>query len=307
VSLSSKDTRTASAARPLLGSAYALLSAVAISLTLVLVRITYETGADALAVNTSRTIAFVAFLYAYLRVSGGPTTMPTKPRVTTWILGALMCVELYGLFAAVQFISVSLAALIFYTYPMLILLITRMTAGERITPPRIAAMATALAGLALVLQAQGETPDWRGLAWAVAATIAFAGVVILSERTLRGRDSRVVTLHMILAAAAILVGASAIFWPLHWPREPGGWLAMAAATVTFAIATMSLFAAVKAIGPLRTAVIDNTAPVWAIGFAMLLLDESLTPLQWLGAALVIGAVAVMQFTLRRRSHATGTD
>ena len=303
VTRSTRETQTETGARPWLGGAFALLSAVTISLTLVLVRITYDAGAGALAVNTTRSVAFVAFLYAFLRLSGRPAGLPAGPRLTTWMLGVLMCVELYGLFAAVQFISVSLAVLIFYTYPMLILLITRVTAGEPITPLRIAALATAFAGLALVLQAPGEAPDWRGLAWASAATIAFAGVVILSERTLRGRDSRVVTFHMILAAAAILVGASALFWPLSWPLELGGWLALAAASVTFAIATMSLFAAVQAIGPLRTAIIDNTAPVWAIGFAMLLLGESLASVQWLGAALVIGAVSALQLTLWRRRGA----
>ncbi len=304
---SPKDTGPESGSNPWLGAAFALLSAMTISLTLVLVRMTYDTGAGALAVNTARAVAFAAFLYAFLRLRGLSAGLPKGPRLTTWLLGALMCVELYGLFAAVQYIAVSLAALIFYTYPMLTLLITRFTSGERITPLRIAALVTAFAGLALVLQAQVESPDWRGLAWASAATIAFAGVVILSERTLQGRDSRVVTFHMILAAAAILVGASALFWPLDWPAALGGWLALLAASVTFAIATMSLFAAIQAIGPLRTAVIDNTAPVWAIGFAMLLLGESLAPLQWLGAALVIGAVSAMQLTLWRRRDARKAD
>ncbi len=307
VTQSAKDTGPESGVRPWLGGAFALLSAVTISLTLVLVRMTYDAGADALAVNTTRSIAFAAFLYAFLRLRGRPAGLPKGPRLTSWLLGTLMCVELYGLFAAVQYIAVSLAALIFYTYPMLILLITRFTAGEPIRPLRVAAMATAFAGLALVLQAPGEAPDWRGLAWASAATIAFAGVVILSERTLKGRDSRVVTFHMIAVAAAILVGVSAFMWPLDWPAALGGWLALLAASVTFAIATMCLFAAIQAIGPLRTAVIDNTAPVWAIGFAMLLLGESLAPLQWLGAALVIGAVSAMQLTLGRRRDAGKTD
>ena len=302
-----KDTGPESGLNPWLGGAFALLSAVSISLTLVLVRMTYDTGAGALAVNTTRAVAFAAFLYAFLRLRGLPAGLPKGPRLTSWLLGALMCVELYGLFAAVQYIAVSLAALIFYIYPMLILLITRFTSSERITPLRVAALVTAFAGLALVLQAQVESPDWRGLAWASAATIAFAGVVILSERTLQGRDSRVVTFHMIAAAAAILVGVSAFLWPLDWPAALGGWLALLAARVTFAIATMSLFAAIQAIGPLRTAVIDNTAPVWAIGFAMLLLGESLAPLQWLGAILVIGAVSAMQLTLWRRRNASKTD
>ena len=47
------------------------------------------------------------------------------------------------------------------------------------------------------------------------------------------------------------------------------------------------------VGPLQTAVIDNTSPVWAILFGMLLLGQLLSPKQIIGAIIVIvGALSV---------------
>ena len=52
------------------------------------------------------------------------------------------------------------------------------------------------------------------------------------------------------------------------------------------------------IGPFRTAIIDNSAPIWAIVLAALLLGQHLNATQHLGGALVIGAVVFVQFSLR---------
>ncbi|MBT5413910.1 MAG: DMT family transporter, partial [Rhodospirillaceae bacterium] len=81
--------------------------------------------------------------------------------------------------------------------------------------------------------------------------------------------------------------------------------ALAASSALFGIATMSLFAAIPMIGALRAAVIDNSSPVWAILFAVLLLGETLSPIQGLGAALVVVAIIAMQFTGRARKAIGG--
>ena len=64
------------------------------------------------------------------------------------------------------------------------------------------------------------------------------------------------------------------------------------------IASTLLYAAIKMIGPFRTAIIDNSAPVWAIVLAALLLGQRLNAVQLFGGALVIGAVLLVQLSLR---------
>ena len=102
-----------------------------------------------------------------------------------------------------------------------------------------------------------------------------------------------------------MVGAASLtLVDLEWPRSGPGWATLTTSTGFYVLATILLFTAVKMIGPLRTAIIDNSAPVWAILLAALLLHERLSGVQLFGGALVIGAVLLVQLSLRVPVRAT---
>ena len=75
-------------------------------------------------------------------------------------------------------------------------------------------------------------------------------------------------------------------------------MAFAGSTVFYVMATFTLFMAVSMIGPLRTAIVDNTAPVWAVVFGFLLLDQALNARQVFGVIIVIAAVISLQLVSR---------
>ena len=103
----------------------------------------------------------------------------------------------------------------------------------------------------------------------------------------------------LTSTAVVIVGVvSLALVPLEWPRTDHGWTLLAVSTGLYVLATTLLFTAVKMIGPMRTAIIDNSAPVWAIALGALLLGERLSGLQLFGGALVIGAVLLVQLSLR---------
>ena len=83
-----------------------------------------------------------------------------------------------------------------------------------------------------------------------------------------------------------------------WPRTGQGWTLLAATTGLSVVATILLFTAVNMIGALRTAVIDNGSSVWGIALAAVLLGQRMSAAQLFGGALVIGAVLLVQISLR---------
>ena len=97
-----------------------------------------------------------------------------------------------------------------------------------------------------------------------------ATMLITSEYTMAGTDRRVVMVYMlcVCCVAVTLISLTVVepVWPAGWL----GWSAFVGSTICFVAATFLLFTAVDMIGPLRTAVIDNSSPVWAILFAGLL-------------------------------------
>ena len=76
-------------------------------------------------------------------------------------LGLLMCLELYALLGAIQFIPVALAILTLYLYPLFIACVEHLLGRTRIGLVRGAAMLVTFLGLFLVFNAPLESPDWR--------------------------------------------------------------------------------------------------------------------------------------------------
>ena len=281
-----------------LGGAVALTSALCFAFNLSLVPIAYAAGTNPDTVNLVRFLGFLGALFAWLAISGGPLSLPPKPRRTSLLLGLLVFGEVYGLLAAVAFIPVGITVLIFYTYPLGVAALGVSLGRERVSWPRLLAMLTAFAGLALVLEARAEAPDWRGVAFAGAGAALMAALAVGSEATLARHDGRTVMLHMIVTATAITAGVTLAGASLAWPTGGAGWLALAGTASFFVIATFCLFTAIGLMGPLRTAVIDTSAPVWALLFAWAILGEGLSAAQAAGAAVVILAIAVVQATGR---------
>ena len=280
------------------GNAVAFASAITFATSITLVALIYDAGANVHAVNLARALAFagvVALILALRRVS---PALPPRATMQCTLVGLLFCGELYGLVASIQYIPVGLAVLIMYTYPLLVAIAGWLSGTESFTLDRLLAILAAFSGLILALHAPGDQIDWRGVAWAAFTAGSFAAVLVVSGRTMRGIDRWVMMLYLTGTTAVVVGAASLTLVDLEWPRSGEGWMALTASTGFYVLATILLFTAVKMIGALRTAIIDNSAPVWAILLATLLLGERLSPVQLFGGGLVIGAVLLVQLSLR---------
>lgn len=286
-----------------LGSVLALTSSVTFSLNLALARLSYDSGANALAVNLVRTIFLSLCLFVFLKATGRPAALPRRERTRCLLLGLVWAVQMVGLLVAIAFIPVGLAVLTYYTYPLMIAVIAAALGHERPGAFSLALMVLAFAGLIVALQVPDGALDWRGVALALVSALSMASVMMLSERFIHGRDSRVVTLHIMLGVLGVLILMVLAGEEPSWPADLTGWLTVAGAAVFLALAITTLFMAIGLIGPLRTSMIDNGSPVWAILFAAILLGEMLSPLQLTGAAMVIAGIIGNQILHHRQARA----
>ena len=305
-----KPTSTSSGA----GDAVAFASAIVFATGITLVAAIYEDGANVHAVNLSRVLTFAAVMSLILAIRRISPVLPPRQAFQCVLVGLLFCGELYGLLSSVSYIPVGLAMIIMYTYPLMIAIAGWLSGTESFTVDRLLAILAAFAGLALALHTPDAEIDWRGVAWAVFTAVTFSAVLIVSGRTMRNVDRRILMLYLTSTAAAIVGVVSLTAVSLEWPRTQQGWTLLGASTGLYVVASTLLYAAIKMIGPFRTAIIDNSAPVWAIVLAALLLGQRMSGMQIFGGALVIGAVLLVQVSLRvpvraavpRRTPATRT-
>ena len=281
------------------GSLMALVSAATFALNLVLADLAYDHGANIHALNLSRALLFLGFLLTWLILRGPGIALPARARRMSMLVGALLCLEMYALLGAIRTIPVALAVLVFYAYPLLIALVRRVAGQEAFTPAVWVLLAAGFGGLSLVLLESRVPIHPTGLAWSILAAITMTAMLITSEANLRQFDNRVV-LAWSLATVTLIVGLlSLAVFELRWPTDLPGWWLLAASSGFYVLATFFLFRAVALVGPLRTAIIDTTSPVWAIAFGYWLLSQPLTLRQLAGAAVVVAAVILLQVVRAR--------
>ncbi|MBT5413224.1 MAG: DMT family transporter [Rhodospirillaceae bacterium] len=282
-----------------LGIVLVLIGAAAYGILVVAAKLNYEHGSDPVTVLFVRAIGFFVLLLIFRRATGRPIALPPTVRYLCLGLGVFLAFQTWCNYAAITFIPVSLAILLLYTYPIFVALATRLIERERLGPIKAGAVLAAFAGLALSLQVHPGVLDPRGLGLGLMAGLGLAITVMVSSRILRRADSARMTLHFTASTSACYLAVLVLTDGWAWPVDQVGWLLLLSMPLVYIVAMLCFFSAVTIIGPLKAATFNNLEPVTTILLAAILLGEALGPWQYVGAALVIGALFAMQIADRR--------
>lgn len=204
-------------------------------------------------------------------------------------------------------ITASLSVLLWAGEPILILALALALLGERPGAFMLSASAVAIAGLLLVVFDPAATGSLIGVTLTVAGVVACAVYTVVARRWLpETTDS---TLGVVVRqqgyalglAVVVLVVVGAAGGPTlpAAPTTLGIASAIGSGLLYYGLAYWFYLTALRSIRASVAAASFYLVPVFGIGLASLA-GERLEPLQWLGAALVVGAVA----TLSLRSTAS---
>lgn len=294
-----------SAPRRWLGVVLALGGAFGFSSGVMCAKLVYENGASPMTLIMSRAAGFALLLFMVLKALGRSAWLPPTERWKSVLLGLVFAVQSYCFFSSINLIPVPLAALTEYTYPIQTVLVMWLLRRERVGPARLACFFAAFAGLALALDAgagvAGASLDMRGVALAVSASMLITVMVLFGSAIMGTVDSRRVTLHTTATVAVAYLLLFALT-PLHtqWPVTPLGWVLLAASSVLYLGGMLGFFTGISLLGPTRAAMLGNAEPVLTVTLAGPVLGQVLNTRQWLGAALVVGAIFCMQLLELRR-------
>ncbi len=282
-----------------MGGGFALLSALCYSTLPSLAKIVYGAGLDVLDALSLRFLLAAGALWALALLRRELPRLPARPYLT---LLALLGAGIYGplaicFFLSVQRLPASLAAMIFYVYPLLVTVLSVIVLHERFTGPRGLALVLGLAGCYLLLDVQTASGDLIGVWWAVAAATLYALHYTLSQKLLEHIESPVTALYVVTFAAALLVVLRPPWEALaHLTAPLPGLVAVLGLGLIATAASMGFFfLAVERIGGWRTALIGVIEPLGAVVLAVWFLGETLSAGQLLGGALIVSAALVAQW------------
>jgi len=283
------------------GIAILLVIAVAFSLNHVAARVAFDHGASVVTgvvFRSGGTALAVATLLLALRAPFA-VTAPTAGRAL--VIGIVVAVQSYCIYAAVARLPVALALLTFNSYPMVFALMAWAGGQGRPSLRAFLAMLTALLGLALALdiaRTGGElAARWSeigaGVAYATGASLSFALVLFLNARWLHGVDGRLRSLlAMTSCCAAALAGALAT-GTLVLPADGTGWLGLALLTLFYGSAITALFVVQPRMRAASDIGVLNFEPVALLFLGWAILGQELAPPQIAGALVVIGAIVAL--------------
>ena len=196
------------------------------------------------------------------------------------------------LFIAERTVPTGVASLIIAAVPLLVILM-RLAGGER--PPRLALVGVGVGflGVAFLFRPEGGA-TWWGIAVTGVSALAWAAGSYLSGRLPLPEDALVATTFEMLAGGLILL-------PVGLAQQPdlGSISGKSLAAFLYLVVAGSLIGYTAYVWLLHHVALGTVAtyayvnPVVAIALGALFLDESLTTRVLVGAAIVLGSVAIV--------------
>ena len=275
------------------GILFVALSGVGFASATVMVKLAFREGASLGTLVLLRLGVGMLVLGGFALLRGIRVRVPAGRWPAIWLMGALSSAVGLLLFGAAERIPASTTTLILYAYPALVAGLSVALRRDRLNALKAAALVVGLTGVLLVLRAPVERLDLLGTGLALGASVALALYVLASQRGAAGMDPAA-------AGTLILATATALYLPVAVAMEgvdllsvPEGWEWGVLVGVATGGGIALFLAGLARLGPIRASIGQTVEPVAAVVLGAIVLAETLTGVQLVGAALVVAAVGIL--------------
>ena len=193
--------------------------------------------------------------------------------------------------------TASTIALVFGTLPIFAGIYSQLAGIDRLSTRRWLAAAISFSGVAMVAIGVHGTPSGHvgGILISLVAPATFSLYSIgLTPNVHRYGTYTVNLLIALFALPPLLAVSSPQLASMDWGAvTPLGWLCLVySALVAYTFTNLLWFMAVKYVGTARASVYANLQPFIGAVFALLILSESMTTLEWLGGAAIATGIVL---------------
>ncbi|MGB1288529.1 MAG: DMT family transporter, partial [Aggregatilineales bacterium] len=244
-------------------------------------------GADAFTVAALRTVLAVLMLWLIYGLF-------LRRYIFIYPAGLLGCIVIGAIngigslfyYGGLELLDASLVQLINGSYLAFALLLSRI-GGQRISPRTMLRVTLAMVALVMITGFSAGDINWAGVGLMLANALMFAGTVILSQYVLYEMPAFTATLYILTTMAVVVTMVwLAVSPPLTAQVFEATIVPIALLAVTTALSRLAIFAGVKFLGGMQTAILGILEIAVALILAALFLNETLTTGQWAGTFLL---------------------
>ena len=215
-----------------------------------------------------------------------------KDTVFIVLSGIAMGTSWMFLYEAYQQIGVSLSSLLYYCGPVIVMILSPVIFREKLTAPKLLGFATVLVGIVLVNgNAVGDIDPWGLFCGSMSAVMYFFMVTLNKQsKNISGMENSVIQLVVSFLTVAAFTGVKQGF-VIHVPADAWVWI-LVLGLVNTGIGCYLYFSPLALLPVQTVAVCGYLEPLSAVVFAAVLLEETMTAVQIVGAACIIGGAMI---------------
>lgn len=266
---------------------------------------------DPLSFNGLRFVFAAAVIWLVLLWRGEQFTIPRRDWLPLFGMGLLGNLIYQGLFIfGIDYTYAANAAVMLGTIPIWVAIFSHLFRLEQMNLLKAAGVVAAFAGIVFIVSG-GPNPFslesetlWGDLI-IIAAAVVWGGYTILSK-TFLNRYTPIqfsAVMASIGAVVLFLVGLPNMLqlqWTTISAASYGGLLY--SGLLSIGVAYLIWNYGLQTVGAVHTATYQNLVPVLGLLFGILLLNESLSLLQYLGSGLVVLGIVLARWKKRRRAE-----
>lgn len=237
-------------------------------------------------------IAFLIIIHT-LSKSKSPLGDWKGPSPKLMLSGFFMGANWVALFEAYRFVGPSIATLIYYLAPIMVMIASFIIFKENLGPVKIIGTISALIGMFIVTgMGSGGSAPTKGILFAFVAAACYASVTLINKgvKGLNGVERTILQ----------LMGAGLVVIPYAIATHQGAWLNLASEAGIYAVligilhsglALYLYFSSIQELPAQSVALCSYIDPASALFFSAMLLGDALGPVQLVGAVMMLGGAA----------------
>jgi len=244
-------------------------------------------GADSFTVAALRTLISVLLLWSvYLIFFRRYIFIYPAGLLGCIVIGAINGIGSLFYYGGLSLLDASLVQLINGSYLAFAVLISRVS-GQRASMRTLVRVMLAMFALMMITGLSASSLNWTGVGLMLGNALMFAGTMILSQYVLYEMPSFTATLYILTTMGVVVMMVwLAVSPPLTTEVFEAAIVPITLLGLTTALSRLAMFAGVKFLGGMQTAVLGITEIGVALLLAALILGESLTTGQWAGVVLL---------------------
>lgn len=286
-----------------------MLGAICIGVMPNAAKLAYGEGVSPLGLLVLRSAIGASGLALFLWARREKLLVPRGLIPKTAAAGVALLMAAGGGMGAVAYIDVTVASVIFFTYPIFVAVVNHVRGTTRLNLAEIILIALAFVGVALALGLRKESLDhlnYTGLGLAFLSSVGITTVILTTTATTAALGAVRANLHMNLwglvyfAALALALPALGLAGETVYPQTAVALIYVLLAALGFTLGYLLFFVAAKILGATEASVLSILELVFMIIFAVTIVGERLTALQTTGFVVVVIALVGFELVSARK-------